>query len=170
MKIPLSEPTFAVCPEGEHLFLIAKVEEDAKFGKVTLTLKTPDGYTDSERYKILNDDGTQNEGAIKSFSYLARMAMGNLSLVGQFEPTELQGKIVRARAEHTVVESTNTPGKTITFVSLKDMSSATVEEWNNAVMAAKGDTPQEQLQPTATAAPTATKAAFSLDAILGKRK
>lgn len=159
-KIKLSDSTFTVCPEGEHLFLITKVEQDSKNpALIVLTFKTPDGYTDVENYRLMNDDGTKNEGALGAFSRVAKCAFRDQGLE-EVEPKGLVGKPIKATVEHTQKES-RTTGKMLTFTSLTNIESVTVEEWNAAYTAAKSK----------TAAPTpapAAKPKFDLNAIFGK--
>jgi hypothetical protein len=161
-KIKLTESTYAVCPEGVHIFKITEVQQDNDFQVITLKLKTPDGYTDTERYTLINSDGSANDGALGAFSYLAKCAMHDMTLT-EIEPTLLKNCYIKATISHTVKASTKREGKTVTFTSISDIESATEAEWAAGIPA--------KTPPTAPISkPTVkTSAGFDLDALFGRK-
>lgn len=160
-KVKLSDSTFAVCPEGEHLFKIVKVEYDENFGLITMTLKTPDGYTDTERYQLITADNEVNEGAVGAFSYLAKCAMQDQTIT-EIDPLTLKNHFVKATISHSQKESTKKPGKMLTFTSLSDIESATEAEWNVQV-------PTKTASTSSPVMPKKTVAGFDLNALFGKK-
>jgi hypothetical protein len=168
-KVKLTQSTFQVCPEGEHFFKITEVKHDEDFQTITLTLKTPDGFTDTERYGLLNSDGTANEGACGAFSYMCRCAMQDNDME-EIEPKNLKDKYIKATVVHTKKPSTKKEGKEVTFTSLQDIESCDEEMWvaeYNERQAKKSGTTSAPTSNTTTAPKTA--AGFDLDALFGKK-
>lgn len=108
---------FQIIPEGEHIFQIEKVDYDEDFGVVSLTMVTKDNMRHLEKYKLIGNDDEINEGALKAFSYLARVAMQDFS-IENIEPADLEGKFVKCEVKHNKVPSTKKAGEFMTFVNL----------------------------------------------------
>ena len=123
---------FSLIPEGTYVFRITNVEYDEKFGKLVIDLKTKDGLTYRERYGLLKDNGQVNEGALNSFSFFARAALGE---VDEIEPESLVGHFIEARVEHYTYESTK-DGSMKTGARLQDKQSS--EGWAVAASTSKG--------------------------------
>ena len=121
-RIPMTGG-FQVMPEGEQVLKITAAEYDEDFGKVILTLANVNGQTCLERFGLLNDDNTPNEGALRAFSFFAKTAMNDFDLV-DVDPVELVGHYIRAEVIHNKVASKKEPGKMVTFVNLGDKSPA----------------------------------------------
>lgn len=174
MKVKLSDKVFTVCPEGEHLFRISKVQVDEEFQVITLTLTTPDGFTDLERYQLLDSDGEMNDGAVGAFSILARSAlqMGNID---EIDPKILLNHYIKATVSHTVKASTKKVGQTVTFTSISNIGSTTKEEYD----AQKAAQPQAVAQqstnapkpaaPAPASVPKKTDGKIDLDALFGRK-
>lgn len=113
--------TFSVIPEGIHVMKITDVAYDERFGKLEITLQTEKGQRHKERFAFIKQDGSTNDKALNAFSYFAKVAMNDYSL-DEIEPEQLVGHFLECRIEHTVVESTKEPGKTMTFAHIKDKS------------------------------------------------
>lgn len=148
-KIGLSAG-FTVIPEGEHIFKIIGVTYKEKFGKLEVKLQTVTGLTHTERYSLLTQNGSPNEGALNAFSYMARVAMGNSDLT-EIDHEDLVGHFIKCTVEHDIQPNKNKPGQTVTFVRLTDKSSA------------------DGFEPMAESATPANKSesGFDLDALLG---
>lgn len=91
-RIPLMKADFTPITEGVHVFKITDVTSNDDFGSLKLTLTTKNGARHFENYRFLNNDGTDNEKAIKSFSFLARAVMPGAEEVNV---DELKGKYVK---------------------------------------------------------------------------
>lgn len=172
-RIALADNVFEVCPEGEHIFMISKAEQDETGMSVKLTLKTPDGYTIVKTYNLYNSDGELNELAVGTFTLVARRAMKNPVMMS-VEPKELKGKLIKAKVEHVEKTSTKT-GKLLTFANIKNIETATADEWNaqytaiqNRQSAASAATASVPAPTPVTEAPK-TAAGFDLDALFGRK-
>lgn len=121
-RIPMTGG-FKVMPEGVQVLKITKAEYDEDFGKAIFTLTNVNGQTCLERFSLLNNDNTPNEGALKAFSFFAKTALNNFDLE-DVDPTELVGHYIRAEVIHNTVQSNQDPTKTKTFVNLGSKSPA----------------------------------------------
>lgn len=110
---------FTRVPEGTHVFRIYNVEYDPTFGKIVVHLVTAQGITHREYFGLIGKDGNANEGACNKFSFFAKTALNNFSL-SEIDHTDLVNHYIKAKVEHTVVDSTTEPGKTKTFVNLNN--------------------------------------------------
>ena len=111
--------SFTVCPEGEHIFRIYNVDYDADFGKLVVYMVNAQGITHSERFNLMNKDGSPNEGACGAFSYFAKTALNNFGLE-EIDHTDIINHYIKAEITHTVVPSTKDPNKTVTFANIGD--------------------------------------------------
>lgn len=118
-KIGLAEGTFALIPEGTHVFKITKVVHKKDFGKVEITMETKEGLKHVERYSLMSSDGSNNDVALRIFSYTARCAMNNPALK-EIDSDELVGHYIQADVEHDVQPNKNDPSKTVTFLKLNN--------------------------------------------------
>ena len=117
-KITLSEG-FSLIPEGTHVFKITDVKYKEAFGKLEIKMKTAKGQVHTERFSLLREDGSANEGALNAFSYFARAALGDFQ-AQDIEPEELVGCFVECTVEHDVQPSSKNPERSLTFVRLTD--------------------------------------------------
>lgn len=171
MKVKLSDKVFTVCPEGEHLFRISKVVVDEEFQLINLTLTTPDGYTDMERYQLINSDGEINDGAVGAFSILARAAlqMGN---VEEIDPKILLNHYIKATVTHTVLESNKKKGQMVTFTSISNIGNTTKEEYDAQKTAKQSSVAQtvstpKPAAPAPVSVPKKADGKIDLDALFG---
>ena len=115
--IKLARTKFEPIPEGVHVFKITEVRYDKDFGKIEIDMVTKDGKKHIETFKLLNKDGTINEGALNVFSYMAKTAMQDFSL-DAIDHKDLEGKYIKCEVKHKTVPSTVEPGTTRTYVNL----------------------------------------------------
>lgn len=121
-RIPMTN-SFALVPEGEHVFRIYDVTYDETFGKLEVKLITAQGVKHTERFSLMTNDGEPNEKALSAFSFFAKTAMNNFALE-DIDHTDLIDHYIRAEVVHTKVPSKKDPTKTVTFVNLGDKSPA----------------------------------------------
>lgn len=117
-RIALSDG-FSIIPEGTYVFEITSVSYKPDFGKLEITLSTEDGQTHIERYSLMRQDGSLNQGALNSFSYLAKTAFDDYSLE-EIDHEDLVGLFIEAEVTHEKVPSNRDPNKTVTFTRLGD--------------------------------------------------
>lgn len=124
-------------------------------------MKTAKGQTHTERFNLMKQDGSMNEGAYNAFSFFAKTALQDYTLT-EIDHNDLVGRYIQCSVEHDVQPSNKDPNKTVTFIRLGDKSPADGFD-------------EEEVQTPAPkkAAPTASKAApkksggFDLDSLLG---
>ncbi len=117
-KIGLSEG-FSLIPEGTHVFKIVAVNYKEDFGKMEVVMQTQSGLKHTERFSLLKSDGQPNEGALNAFSYFAKAALDDFSLV-EIDHEDLLGHFIECDVEHDVQPSNKDPNKTVTFARLTD--------------------------------------------------
>ena len=117
-KITLSEG-FTPIPEGTHIFKIVGVDYKEAYGKLEIKMKTAKGQTHIERFSLIKQDGSSNEGALNAFSYFARTAMNDYT-AQDIDPEELIGYYIECDVEHEKVPSSKDPKKTLTFTRLTE--------------------------------------------------
>lgn len=118
-KIPLTEG-FSLLSEGDHKLVITGVNYEADFGK--LEIKTKDVNTNqafTERFNLINKDGTPCEPAMNAFSYAAKVALNNFSAT-EVDPDDLVGHVYEATIEHVKVEKRDKPGEYMTFAKVTE--------------------------------------------------
>lgn len=121
-KIPLSSG-YTLPPEGIQIFHITGVTYKEQFGKLEVQMETADGTKHTERFALLNTDGSTNDGACAAFSFLAKAAMNDFEL-DEIDHQDLIGRFFQAEVVHEKTESTKTPGKMMTFARLNDKQPA----------------------------------------------
>ncbi len=160
-KIALSEG-YTVIPEGTHIFKIVEVNYKEAYGKLEIKMKTAKGQTHIERFSLIKQDGSSNEGALNAFSYFARTALQDYT-AQDIDPEELVGFFIECDVEHDIQPSNKNPNKNVTFVRLTDKRPAdgyTEEEVSSPAPAPKKTAP--------AAKKTEVKSEdIDLDAILG---
>lgn len=117
-KIALSEG-YTVIPEGTHIFKIVEVNYKEAYGKLEIKMKTAKGQTHIERFSLIKQDGSSNEGALNAFSYFARTALQDYT-AQDIDPEELVGFFIECDVEHDIQPSNKNPNKNVTFVRLTD--------------------------------------------------
>lgn len=121
-RIPLTGG-FTLIPEGTHIFRIYKVDYDANFGKLVVHLVNADGITHMERFGLMKQDGTMNEGACNAFSFFAKNALNNFA-VSEIDHNDLVDCYIKADIAHTTSPSTKEEGKTVTFANSSNYAPA----------------------------------------------
>lgn len=173
-KIPLSNNSFTVCPEGTHIFRIESVEYKEDFGKLNITLKTKEGYTHIERFSFVKANGEPNETARSVFSLFAKIALQNFDLE-EIDHEDLVGCFIKCEVTHDVQPNKNDPSKNITFSRLGNKAQANGfedEETAPAVPTPKKTTPVAPAKTATAAKPTpapATGKKVDLASILGRK-
>lgn len=110
---------FTVCPEGKHIFRIYKVDYNSDFGKLIVYMVTAQGITHTERFSLMNQDGSMNDKACNAFSFFAKTALNNFGLE-EIDHTDLVNHYIGGEITHTVLPSTKDASKTITFANIGD--------------------------------------------------
>ena len=123
MTIKLVETGFSIIPEGNYIFKIVEVEYKQDFGKMVITMAAKQGAKYIERYTLIKGKNEVNEGAMKAFSFMAKTALNDFSL-DEIDENDLIGCYLKGNIEHTVVESTKDPDKTVTFTKLTNIEPA----------------------------------------------
>ena len=114
---------FSICPAGEQVFRINKVDYNEEFGKLIIHLVNAKGDSVQNRFSLMNQDGTTNDKACNAFSFFAKTALNDFSLAA-VDPATLVGRYIRLVVTHTESPSTKDPGKIMTFVNVKNPSVA----------------------------------------------
>ena len=110
---------YTVIPEGPHTFQITAVDYKEAFGKLEVKMITEEGETHVERFGFIDKNGAQNDGAIKAFSFFARIAMDDITLT-DIDPQDLVGHFIEADVYHDKVQSRDNPNTILTFAKLGD--------------------------------------------------
>lgn len=114
---------FTLIPEGEHVFKITSIKYDEDFGKMEVRMSTKNGAVHTERFNMLNNDGTMNDGALRAFGFLAQNALNDFS-EREIDEQELVGHYVKAEVRHVKGQNANDRGEYPTFVNLGRKSPA----------------------------------------------
>lgn len=124
-KIKLSElGGFTLIPEGTTIFKIVEVVYKEDYGKMEVVLQTKSGDKHTEKFSFTKNNGEVNEGAIKAFSYMAKVALNNFS-IDEIDDQDIVGCYIVATVKHEEFESNKEPGKMLKSVKLSDYAYAT---------------------------------------------
>ncbi len=109
-KMKLSESTFKMIPEGVTTFKVMEVDDSKydDFGKLAVKLQTAKGETHVETFTLLNGKGELNEGALRAWSYFARICLNNFQ-ADEIDTQDIVGCYVTATVKHE--EYTKTKGE-----------------------------------------------------------
>ena len=110
---------FSLIPEGTHIFKITNVDYKEVYGKLEITMETVKGQKHIERFSLMRENGTTNDGAYKAFSFFAKTALGDFS-VSELEPSMLVGCYMKCEVTHDTVPSKKDPTQMTTFIRLGD--------------------------------------------------
>ena len=126
-KMKLSESSFSLIPEGITTFKIMAVDDSKyeDFGILVVKMQTAKGETHSERFTLMKENGEVNEGALKAWSYFARVCLNN-SRLEEIDTQDIVGCYITATVKHETYTKTkgDNAGKTGTSVRLNDYVSA----------------------------------------------
>lgn len=120
--IPMTN-TFSICPKGEQVFRIYKVEYNEEFGKLTVHLVNAHGNVVQNRFSLMNQDGSSNDKACNAFSFFAKNALNDFSIPA-VDPMTLIDRYIKLEVTHTEAASNKVAGATVTFVNVKNPSVA----------------------------------------------
>ena len=127
-KMKLSESSFSMIPEGSYVFKVMKVDDSKyeDFGKIAVKLQTAKGETHTENFTLIKANGDLNEGALKAWSYFARVCLNNFQ-ADEIDTQDIVGCYIKATVKHetytrTKGEKAGTEGTT---VRLNDYATAT---------------------------------------------
>lgn len=162
-KIGLTEG-FTLIPEGTHTFQITTVSYKAEFGKMEVTMQTQGGSKHIERFSLLKNDGSPNEGALNAFSYFAKTALNDFSLT-EIDHEDLVGHFIECDIEHESQPNKNNPDKTVTFARLADKRHS--DGWADAPTQTSTPAQKTASAPSVAATQGAGKAKMDLNALLG---
>ena len=127
-KMKLSESTFTLIPEGTAIFKVVEVDDSKyeDFGKIAVKLQTAKGETHTETFTLVKKSGELNEGALKAWSYFARVCLNNFQ-ADEIDTQDIVGCYIKATVKHetytrTKGDKAGTEGKS---VRLNDYTTAT---------------------------------------------
>lgn len=127
-KMKLSESTFTLIPEGVTTFKIMEVDDTKyeDFGKIAVKMQTAKGETHSENFSLIKANGELNEGALKAWSYFARVCLNNFQ-ADEIDTQDIVGCYVKATVKHEKFTRTkgDKAGTEGTSVRLNDYATAT---------------------------------------------
>ena len=100
-KMKLSESTFTLIPEGSTIFKVMEVDDSkyADFGKLAVKLQTAKGETHTENFTLIKANGELNEGALKAWSYFARVCLNNFQ-ADEIDTQDVVGCYIQATVKH----------------------------------------------------------------------
>ena len=159
--IPMTN-TFTICPKGEQVFRIYKVEYNEAFCKLTIHLVNAKGNVVQNRFSLMNQDGSPNDRACNAFSFFAKNALNDFSIPA-VDPTTLVDRYIKLEVTHTEAPSNKEPGKTVTFVNVKNPS---VADGFDTEPCAKALTLGKEVSVPVTPAPEAPTTGLDLNALL----
>ena len=119
-RIKLTESTggaYINKAEKNALLQITSCEYDPEFGKISMILSNERGETMQNNFRFMNNDGSQNEPALKAFSYFSRVAMGDWTIDG-VDDQDLIGKYIRADISLREGKEKSKDGEIIKFANL----------------------------------------------------
>lgn len=126
-KMKLAENTFTIIPEGTTIFKIMEVDESKydDYGKLKVTLQTSSGEKHFENFSFTKANGDINDGALKAWSYFARVCLNNFQ-VEEIDTQDIVGCYIQANVTHETYTRTSgeKAGQEATVVRLKDYTSA----------------------------------------------
>lgn len=100
-KMKLSESTFTLIPEGSATFKVMEVDDSKyeDFGKIAVKLQTAKGETHTENFTLIKNNGELNEGALKAWSYFARVCLNNFQ-ADEIDTQDIVGCYIQATVKH----------------------------------------------------------------------
>lgn len=127
-KMKLSESTYSLIQEGVTTFKIVEVDDTKyeDFGKIAVKMQTAKGETHTERFTLIKANGELNEGALKAWSYFARVCLNNFS-ADEIDTQDIVGCYMTANVKHEKYTRTkgDKAGEEATTVRLNDYTTAT---------------------------------------------
>lgn len=126
-KMKLSESAFKVIPEGVTVFKVMEVDDSKyeDFGKLAVKLQTAKGETHVENFTLIKTNGDLNEGALKAWSYFARVCLNNFR-ADEIDTQDIVGCYIQATVKHEKYTRTkgDKAGQEAIAVRLNDYTTA----------------------------------------------
>ena len=126
-KMKLSEGGFSLIPEGSTIFKVVGVDDSKyeDFGKLAVKLQTAKGEIHVETFSLIKKGGELNEGALKAWSYFARVCLNNFQ-ADEIDTQDIVGCYIQATVKHETFTRTkgDKAGTEGTSVRLNDYSTA----------------------------------------------
>ena len=126
-KMKLSEGGFSLIPEGSTIFKVVEVDDSKyeDFGKIAVKLQTAKGETHTENFTLIKANGDLNEGALKAWSYFARVCLNNFR-ADEIDTQDIVGCYIQATVKHEKYTRTkgDKAGTEGTSVRLNDYTTA----------------------------------------------
>lgn len=126
-KMKLSEGGFTLIPEGSTIFKVVEVDDSKyeDFGKLAVKLQTAKGETHVETFTLVKKTGELNEGALKAWSYFARVCLNNFR-ADEIDTQDIVGCYIQATVKHETFTRTkgDKAGTEGTSVRLNDYTTA----------------------------------------------
>ena len=127
-KMKLAESTYSIISEGVTIFKVMEVDDSKyeDFGKIAVKLQTVKGETHTENFSLIKANGELNEGALKAWSYFARVCLNNYQ-ADEIDTQDIVGCYIRATVKHEKYTRTkgDKAGTEATAVRLNDYAAAT---------------------------------------------
>ena len=163
-NITLTTRGYKLCPEGEHIFRIWRVDYDKEFGKVVIYLINAKGITHIERFNLMLNETEMNPKACEAFSFFARTAL-NDSKRDEIDHTELINRYIGLEIVHNTSPNKADPTQTSTFANSTRRWVATGFDTEPVPKALSlgNDTPKQEEAPKQEAAPVEKPATSGLD-------
>lgn len=141
-KMKLSESTFSIIPEGVTVFKVMEVDDSKyeDFGKIAVKLQTAKGETHTENFTLIKANGELNEGALKAWSYFARVCLNNFQ-ADEIDTQDIVGCYIQATVKHEkyIRKQGERAGQEATAVRLNDYVTSAGFAVANAVESAEDD-------------------------------
>ena len=145
-KMKLSESTFSLIPEGTTIFKVMEVDDSKydDFGKISVKLQTAKGETHTENFTLVKANGDLNEGALKAWSYFARVCLNNFQ-ADEIDTQDIVGCYIQATVKHEKYIRTkgDKAGTEATSVRLNDYSTASGFAGGAAAKVVEDDTDED---------------------------
>lgn len=126
-KMKLSESTFSIIPEGTTIFKVMEVDDSKydDFGKLAIKMQTAKGETHTENFTLIRANGEVNDGALRAWSYFARVCLNNFQ-VDEIDTQDPVGCYIQATVKHEkyIRKSGERAGTEGTAVRLNDYAPA----------------------------------------------
>ena len=127
-KMKLSESAFSLIPEGTTIFKVMSVDDSKyeDFGKLSVKLQTAKGETHTENFSLIGKNGNLNEGALKAWSYFARVCLNNFQ-ADEIDTQDIVGCYIQATVKHETYTKTkgDNAGEEGKAARLNDYTTAT---------------------------------------------
>jgi hypothetical protein len=141
-KMKLSESTFSIIPEGVTTFKVMEVDDSKyeDYGKIAVKMQTAKGEKHTENFTLIKTNGELNEGALKAWSYFARVCLNNFQ-ADEIDTQDIVGCYIQATVKHEKYtrKQGEKAGQEATAVRLNDYTTATGFAAAKAVESAEDD-------------------------------